>query len=244
MTRNLIRCRIVGGKHNGERALIPRIALSPSDVRYPFTFTRLQFPLILAYAVTINKAQGQTFERMGLYLPQSCFSHGQLFVAMSRVGGWEDVQVLVMPVVNVQGNINGQVCTRNVVYDEVINAMQQGTQGSASSSNTQSSDVTNRSLARAHLSGSVDASSSSGSISQPDPVASDDFVDQETLQRRYDTRTQSLTTSRDFFQQEIDRLNIIMQRRGIPISNPSNLCGFSSESCLLITHIVTFPLLP
>jgi len=36
--------------------------------------------------MTINKAQGQTLERVGIYLPEPCFTHGQLYVAASRVG--------------------------------------------------------------------------------------------------------------------------------------------------------------
>ena len=35
---------------------------------------------------TINKAQGQTLARVGVYLPNACFTHGQLYVAASRVG--------------------------------------------------------------------------------------------------------------------------------------------------------------
>jgi hypothetical protein len=38
-----------------------------------------------AFAMTINKAQGQTVQNMGLYLATPCFSHGQLYVALSRV---------------------------------------------------------------------------------------------------------------------------------------------------------------
>ena len=36
--------------------------------------------------MTIHKAQGQTLERVGVFLPSPCFSHGQLYVAASRVG--------------------------------------------------------------------------------------------------------------------------------------------------------------
>uniref|UniRef100_A0A8R1ITB1 ATP-dependent DNA helicase n=1 Tax=Caenorhabditis japonica TaxID=281687 RepID=A0A8R1ITB1_CAEJA len=38
----------------------------------------------LAFAISINKAQGQSFGRVGLYLPEDVFAHGQTYVALSR----------------------------------------------------------------------------------------------------------------------------------------------------------------
>ena len=35
--------------------------------------------------MTANKSQGQTLSRVGIYLKQDYFGHGQLYVAMSRV---------------------------------------------------------------------------------------------------------------------------------------------------------------
>lgn len=49
-------------------------------------FKRLQFPVRLAFAFTINKGQGQTLKVAGLNLVKPCFSHGQLYVGCSRVG--------------------------------------------------------------------------------------------------------------------------------------------------------------
>ncbi|KAL8552333.1 hypothetical protein ACS0TY_001143 [Phlomoides rotata] len=42
--------------------------LSPSDSRLPFRFQRRQFPLIISYAMTINKSQGQSLSHVGLLL--------------------------------------------------------------------------------------------------------------------------------------------------------------------------------
>ena len=52
----------------------------------PFQFKRRQFPLQLAYCMTIHKSQGQSFEKMGIYIDKPLFTHGQLYVALSRVG--------------------------------------------------------------------------------------------------------------------------------------------------------------
>lgn len=81
---NVIEATIITGKSKGEDVLIPRIPMIPTDL--PFEFKRLQFPLRLAFAMTINKAQGQSLKIAGVILENSCFSHGQLYVACSRVG--------------------------------------------------------------------------------------------------------------------------------------------------------------
>ena len=77
---------ILTGSHQGTKCIIPRITLYPSNNPYAFKWGRRQFPLQHAYVMTINKSQGQTFRRTGLLLPQSCFAHGQLYVAFSRCG--------------------------------------------------------------------------------------------------------------------------------------------------------------
>lgn len=57
--------------------------ISPTQSPCPFKLIRRQFPITISYAMTINKAQGQSLAYVGLYFPRSVFSHGQLYVAIS-----------------------------------------------------------------------------------------------------------------------------------------------------------------
>ena len=69
--------------------------------------------------MTINKSLGQTFEKVGLFLPQPVFSHGQLYVAFSRVRWLSDVHVKVMKTSN-QGKRRGITFTKNIVCREIL----------------------------------------------------------------------------------------------------------------------------
>jgi ATP-dependent DNA helicase PIF1 len=98
-------CEIVTGKNAGKSASIMRMPMSPSDTRMsfqcsrytfavlPFTLRRLTFPVKPCFSMTINKSQSQTMLRVGLYLPRNVFSHGQLYVAFSRVGRMDALRV-------------------------------------------------------------------------------------------------------------------------------------------------------
>ncbi|XP_050057702.1 uncharacterized protein LOC126550363 [Aphis gossypii] len=107
LLNNVIEATILKGKYKGEDVLIPRIPMIPTDV--PFEFKRLQFPVRLAFAMTINKSQGQSLSVCGINLENPCFSHGQLYVACSRVGKPSDLFIYA------PGNQ-----TRNIVYHKVL----------------------------------------------------------------------------------------------------------------------------
>ena len=97
------------GSRKGEILYLPMISLTPSDTGLPFTFTRRQFPIKPAMAMTINKSQGQTLKVAGLELQDPCFSHGQFYVACSRVSSNSNLFIHV-----------NTPSTRNVVYHEVL----------------------------------------------------------------------------------------------------------------------------
>ncbi|KAL0831002.1 hypothetical protein ABMA28_001888 [Loxostege sticticalis] len=109
----IIECTILTGCGTGEDVLIPRIPLIPSDL--PFQFKRLQFPVKISFAMTINKSQGQTFNVAGLDLSFECFSHGQLYVALSRVTSKQNMFVLSNDKKAV--NVVYWLCAKRVVAD-------------------------------------------------------------------------------------------------------------------------------
>jgi len=81
---NGIEATISERKYKDKDVLIPQISLIPNNM--PFDFKRLQFQVRLAFAMSINKSKGQSLSVCGINLKNLCFSHGQLYVACSRVG--------------------------------------------------------------------------------------------------------------------------------------------------------------
>ncbi|WVZ82868.1 hypothetical protein U9M48_030078 [Paspalum notatum var. saurae] len=98
LIKNAIDAKIVLKQHARKRVFLPRIPLCPSDDEmFPVRFKRKQFPAMLSFAMTINKAQGQTIAHAGVYLPETVFSHGQLYVALSRATARSNIKVLAAP---------------------------------------------------------------------------------------------------------------------------------------------------
>ena len=118
---NVIVAEQMVGAFAGQRVFIPRIILAPSTSGLPFVLRRRQFPVRVSYAMTINKAQGQTLQQVGLFLPEPCFAHGQLYVACSRAKGWRGLTAQILPFGDVQGRTaEGRYFTQNVVRRQVL----------------------------------------------------------------------------------------------------------------------------
>ena len=110
---SLIEAKILNGTCKGNMVFIPRIQLNLDRARLPFVLSRRQFPIQIGFAMTINKSQGQTIEHVGVYLPSPVFSHGQLYVALSRCPTFDNLHMYIE-----HGPTNTH--TANIVYHEIL----------------------------------------------------------------------------------------------------------------------------
>jgi hypothetical protein len=93
---HILEVQILGGRYDGNIEIIPWIRLTSATGELPFSLTRLQFPVRLAFAISINKAQGQSVVHVGIDLRVPVFTHGQLYVALSRTRSVRNVNVLLL----------------------------------------------------------------------------------------------------------------------------------------------------
>ena len=108
----LLRCCIV---ESGRTVLIPRITFIPKPHQYPFEWQRRQFPVRPAFAMTINKSQGQTLKYAGVWLRGQVFTHGQLYVACSRVSEPAHLKLALM-----RDSEQEKFTAVNIVFKEIL----------------------------------------------------------------------------------------------------------------------------
>ncbi len=114
----VLEAKITGGEHDGDVVFIPRISLNSqgSSGDLPYKIRCRQFPVKLTFTLSINKAQGQSVKWVGVDLRSPVFSHGQLYVTLSRVTRRSNIRIL-----NPNSPANFQIM--NVMYPEVLGSL-------------------------------------------------------------------------------------------------------------------------
>jgi ATP-dependent DNA helicase PIF1 len=111
----VIEARLMTQNSFGVFVAIPRIILNASSPKWPFMLQRRQFPVRVCYAMTINKCQGQTLQKVGVYLKDPVFTHGQLYVAVSRDDNENGLRIAIE-----NDLANDPSVTKNIVYQEAL----------------------------------------------------------------------------------------------------------------------------
>jgi len=112
-SNRVLEVKLLTGEHAGQTVFIPRIANQPGEDENSFSFTRQQFPIRVCFSIMINKSQGQSAKFMGLDLRSPAFTHGQFYVAVSRVTSVSNIKAIWTEGVE-------EAKTQNVVYKEVL----------------------------------------------------------------------------------------------------------------------------
>jgi len=116
--QHFITCKMlnpVSDKDSDVYVSLSRFVFDNDDHKLPFTLIRKQIPVRLAYAMTINKSQGQTFDMIGLWLHREVFAHGQLYVALSRVRSESGIKIALT-----REDLTKPAITQNIVYKSLL----------------------------------------------------------------------------------------------------------------------------
>lgn len=121
IAQEVLTCTIVFGQRAGQQVLLPRMWMEATGSTTPIPFKRRHFPVRLSFVITINKSQGQTLDRIGLFLPQPVFGHGMMYTALSRVRNFESIRVVIRET-HRQGKKRNRYFTVNEISHSVLQA--------------------------------------------------------------------------------------------------------------------------
>ncbi|GAV77856.1 PIF1 domain-containing protein, partial [Cephalotus follicularis] len=108
----IVDAKILTGQFARTKVFLPRVPLKTSEnINLPFVTTRRQFTIRLSFVLMINESQGHTISNVDVYIPEYVFSHGQLYVALSRGVCSEKMKLLVK-----KENLN----TRRMVHKQTL----------------------------------------------------------------------------------------------------------------------------
>ena len=88
------------GNNTEQSTYIPSMDLHSEDGLLSFNLKRRQFPMKLAFCMTINKAQDQSLNKFGIHLSKLEFGHGQLYLALFRAGNLSLSKILMKNIKN------------------------------------------------------------------------------------------------------------------------------------------------
>ncbi|CAN0903759.1 ATP-dependent DNA helicase PIF1 [Linum grandiflorum] len=111
-----IEVEILTGTHIGDRVYLPRLSLTSKQKSLDFTLVRRQYPIGLSYGMTINKSQGQTLQTVGLCLKRQVFTHGQLYLVVSRVTRRSGLKII-----SCDGAAQPTQSMKNIVFCKILN---------------------------------------------------------------------------------------------------------------------------
>ena len=116
----MIEAETIGGlsSNQGLTVGISRVRSTYKDKRpVGISFERFQFPVRIAFSMTITKAQGQTYDRLGIDFTDEPFAHGQLYTALSRCTNSKFIRVYALEKTR---DSEGNVLIQNVVASGVM----------------------------------------------------------------------------------------------------------------------------
>jgi len=115
--------RLLTGRSAGTVVHLPRMLFTPTNKNLKIQMNRLQFGVVVAFAITVSKSQSCGFNNVGVWLNDHFFAHGHLYLALSRLQVKQDgvFKLLFASRQNFMLDDRG-VFAMNTVYDDVLSA--------------------------------------------------------------------------------------------------------------------------